>query len=91
MAVKLTHFEDVNGESLSIVVKYDIKEFEVEDIEAVYIRSERKECEITDVNPFSATVSVWDIFKEIPEMEVAIEKIVARVDWRELYAETVNQ
>lgn len=84
---QLTWFEEINGQALEIVVKYDVRYFEVENITGVYYRDKLSE----EDRVGRVVCSIWPLMREIPEMEVAIEKIVARVDWRELYAETVNQ
>jgi hypothetical protein len=85
MSVILTHISEICGQELEIVVNFNIKEFEVEDIREVYVTG-------SPLNQLGqSTLPVWSLFKEIPEMEVAIDKIVQRVDWRELYAETRNQ
>ena len=79
MAIVLTYSEKIDGQSIEIAVEYDVKNFEVEGIDAVYVIAG------------CVCVDVWPIFSQIPEMDVAINKIVDRVDWRELYTETVNQ
>lgn len=80
MAVQLTHFEAVEKDGIEtimeIIVGYNFKDYEVEELRYVYICNDRQERETGDLLPF---------LNEVSELSVAIEKIVDRVDWRELY------
>jgi hypothetical protein len=75
MSVILTTTEQHEGQKLEIWVAYTPKDNTVESINAVFIDS--------PVGP----VAVGDLFMNIPEMDVAINKIIDRTDWREIYRE----
>lgn len=73
MPVILTHTEQHNGQKMEITVIYTPKDNTVEKVFDVQID--------TPVGP----ISVSDLFIEVAELDVAINKIVDRVDWREIY------
>jgi len=73
MSIILTHVEEYNNQKMEITVVYSSKDNVVEEIFTVGID--------TPVG----MISVSDLFVNIPEMDVAINKIIDRVDWREIY------
>lgn len=73
MSVILAHTEEHEGQKLEITVFYDPKDNTVEGVMSVQID--------TPVG----MISVSDLFLlGVAELEVAIDKIIARVDWREI-------
>lgn len=72
MSVILTHTEEHAGQKIEITVIYTPTDNTVEEILSVAID--------TPVG----MVSVSDLFMNVAELEVAINKIVDRVDWREI-------
>lgn len=74
MSTILTHTEEHAGQKMEITVIYTEKDNTVEEIMSVTID--------TPVG----MISVSDLFLlGVAELEVAIDKIVSRVDWREIY------
>lgn len=73
MSTILTHTEEHAGQKMEITVIYTEKDNTVEEIMSVTID--------TPVGP----ISVSDLFMNVAELEVAVNKIVDRVDWREIY------
>jgi hypothetical protein len=73
--VILTTTEKHEGQKLEIWVLYTSDDNTVESIYAVFIDSP------------VGMIPVGDLFISIPEMEVALNKIVDRTDWREVYRE----
>lgn len=69
MAVILTTAEQHAGQELKIYVKYDAKENVVLEIKSVFI----------------GVLAVGSLLTNIPEMDVALNKIIDRVDWREIF------
>lgn len=77
MSVKLSHTEELNGTYLEITVDYDPKENEVVGISGICIGH----------GVFSTPIG--DLFiTHVPEMDVAINKIIDRVVWRDLYRDS---
>jgi len=73
MSIILTHVEEYNNQKMEITVVYSSKDNVVEEI-----------CTVGIDTPVGM-ISVSDLFVNIPEMDVAINKIIDRVDWREIY------
>lgn len=67
----LSHTEEHNGQKLEIFVKYNAEQNTVLEIKSVFIGS-----------PLGM-IPVGSLMINIPELEVAINKIIDRVDWRE--------
>lgn len=72
MPVILTHTEQHNGQKMEITVIYTPDDNTVEEVLTVTID--------TPVG----MISVSDLFVNVAELEVAVNKIVDRVDWREI-------
>jgi hypothetical protein len=73
MPLILSTTEKHEGQSMEIFVKYDKDENIVLEIKSVFIDSP------------VGMIPVGCLLMSIPEMDVAINKIVERVDWREIY------
>jgi hypothetical protein len=87
MFITLTHFEPIeDNKELEITVSYDTT-YEVLDILSVVIVETSAFLLPSELQ----RTPITNVLKNVSELDVAINKIVARVDWRELYAETVNQ
>lgn len=79
MSELLTHIESFNGQELEISVIFDIKNNEVEKIFDISVKY------------MGLTIPVGDLFiSHISEMDVAIDKIISRVDWMEIYNNLKN-
>jgi hypothetical protein len=88
MAITLTHYEPFGeNKELEITVSYDRHDqiwLSIDNVAIVQTSAfiDKRELLRLDITDEVETVS---------ELSVAIEKIANRVDWRELYSETVNQ
>lgn len=93
MSVTLTHFEPYGeNKQLEITVSYDFEDriwVDIIDV-AIIIRKERI-IEGVALCLHSSRTDIFDLIEYTSEFNVAIEKICNRVNWFELYAETVNQ
>jgi len=78
MSIILTHTEQHAGQKMEITVIYTPLDNIVEEIMSVQID--------TPVG----MISVSDLFMNVAELEVAVNKIVDRVDWREIYKKEVG-
>jgi hypothetical protein len=65
-----------NGQSLEIFVKYCSTSNVVLEIKSVFL------------NTHGMKLPVGDMFINVPELDVAINKIIDRVDWLEIYLHT---
>jgi hypothetical protein len=84
MAILLTHFEPFgDNKQLEITVKYCRFDKIWLEITNATILEEKEGAVIR--------TPILDLLQSTSEFEVAIERLVNRVDWAELYAETVNQ
>lgn len=79
MPLILSTTEQHEGQKMEIFVKYDKDENVVLEIKSVFIDS-----------PLGM-IPVGCLLMSIPEMDVAINKIVDRVDWREKYRELCSE
>jgi len=78
----LTYTEKFNDASLNITVIYDAKNNDIEQVMTVTI------------SKMGIEISVSDLFMDeggISEMDVAVDKIISRVDWRELSQIKIGQ
>ncbi len=73
MALILSTTEAYNGQRLEIFVKYEPADNAVEEIKTVRISSP------------VGMIPVGDLLAHIPEFDVALNKIIERTDWREIY------
>lgn len=79
MSITLTHFEPFGNHTLEITVKYDKSERIVLDVVSIFVDFDE------------IRTDLLSSFISVSEFDVAVNKIIDRVDWAELYAETVNQ
>lgn len=73
MPLILSTIEQHEDQRIEIFVKYDTKENEVLEIKSVFINSP------------VGMIPVGCLLMSIPEFDVAINKIIERTDWREIY------
>jgi hypothetical protein len=73
MSLILSTTEKHEDQKLEIFVKYDKDENEVLEIKSVFIDSP------------VGMIPVGCLFMSIPEMDVAINKIIDRTDWHDIY------
>lgn len=71
LSTTITH----ESQSMEIFVKYDTEQNIVMEIKSVFISS-----------PLGM-ISVGNLFINTPELDIAINKIIDRTDWREIYRE----
>lgn len=67
----LSHTEEHNGQKLEIFVKYSTEQNTVLEIKSVFVSSPLR------------MIPVGSLMISIPELEVALNKIIDRVDWQE--------
>jgi len=79
MPIILSTIEKHEDQKLEIFVKYDKDENEVLEIKSVFIDSP------------VGMIPVGCLLLSIPEMDVAINKIVDRTDWREIYRQMCEE
>lgn len=75
----LRHTITTDRHELEIFVKYDPRDNTVEEIKSINIKHNGR------------TIPVGSLFIGIPELEVAVNKIVDRIDWREIYRGTSDE
>lgn len=73
MALILSTTEQHNNQKIEIFVKWDREQNIVLEIKSVFIDSP------------VGMIPVGCLFTNIPELDVALNKIIDRTDWREIY------
>lgn len=68
LSTTITH----KDQTLEIFVKYNADDNTVEEIKSVFL------------NSHGMKIPVGDLFINTPELDVAINKIIDRIDWREI-------
>lgn len=75
--LRTTHHHE--GQEIEIFVKYDPKEDEVEEIKSVNLKTH------------GHTYPIGNFCYGIDELQTAIEAIVDKTDWREIYRDTTTE
>jgi hypothetical protein len=77
--VLLAHYKVVNNTELEIIVNYDVIGQHIDSIVRVSISKVDK-----------TTVPITDLVKGVPELKIAVDKIVKSARWDDIYKESLK-